>query len=80
MAGRDERAFADVLGQRAIRGLEDTLVVAQPRVDAAGVTPPRVDRETCRQGERPLIEPLGAQRFVAKWLLAVTKSGAHSCE
>jgi len=31
----------------------------------------RVDREMRREGERPLIEPLGAQRFVAKWLIAV---------
>jgi hypothetical protein len=26
------------------------------------------------KGKRPLVEPLGAQRFVSKWLLAVTKS------
>ena len=68
---RDEGAFADVLGQRAIGGLEDALVVAQPRIDAAGMAPARVDRETGGQGERPLIEPLGAQRFVTKWPIAV---------
>ena len=41
---RDEGAFADVLGERAIRGVEHALVVAQPRIDAAGVPPPRIDR------------------------------------
>jgi hypothetical protein len=30
----------------------------------------RVDGEMRRQGERSLIEPLRAQRFVAKWLIA----------
>jgi hypothetical protein len=46
------------------------LVVAQARVDAAPAAAPRIDREIRRQGERPLIEPLGAQRFFAKWLIA----------
>jgi hypothetical protein len=55
---RDERAFADVLGERAIRGFEDALVVAQPRIDAPRVAPARIDRETGRKGERSLIEPL----------------------
>jgi hypothetical protein len=27
----------------------------------------RVDREIRREGERPLIEALGAERFLAKW-------------
>jgi hypothetical protein len=43
------------------------------------VAPARVDREAGREGKRPLVEPLGAQRFVSKWLLAVTNSGARSC-
>jgi hypothetical protein len=30
----------------------------------------RVDREIRRQGERPLFEPLGAERFFAEWLIA----------
>ena len=38
--GRDEGAFADIFGEGAIRGLEDALVVAQPRINAAGVAPP----------------------------------------
>jgi hypothetical protein len=33
------------------------------------VAPLRVDREIRRQGERPLIEALGAERFLAKWLI-----------
>ena len=77
---RDEGAFAHILGERAIRRFEDALVVAQPRIDAAGVPPPRIDRETGRQGERPLIEPLGAQRFVAKWPIAFPNSRARSRE
>jgi hypothetical protein len=75
--GRDEGAFPDIFSERAIRRLEDALVVAQPRVDAAGPPSLRVDREIRRQGERPLIEPLGAQRFVTKWLIAFPNS--RSC-
>jgi len=35
------------------------------------MTAMRVDGEMRRQGERPLVEPLRAQRFVTKWLIAV---------
>ena len=69
--GRDERAFADVAGERAIGGVEDARVVAQPRIDAARVAALRIDRVMRREGERPLIEPLGAERFVAEGLFAV---------
>jgi len=34
------------------------------------VTAPRIDREIGRQGERPLLEPLRAERFFAEWLIA----------
>jgi hypothetical protein len=33
------------------------------------VAPLRVDREIRRESERPLIEALGAERFLAKWLV-----------
>jgi hypothetical protein len=77
---RDEGAFADILREGAIRRFEDVLVVAQPRIDAPGMAPPRINRETGREGERPLIEPLGAQRFIAKWPIAVPNTCARSCE
>jgi hypothetical protein len=38
----------------------------------------RIDGEVRREGERPLIEPLGAQRFVAKRLIAVPFGGGRS--
>jgi len=46
--GRDEGAVADVLGQRPVGVRQDALVVAQPRVDAAGPPLPRVDGEIGR--------------------------------
>jgi hypothetical protein len=68
--GRDECAMADVFGERAIGMREDALVVAQARVDAARAAAARIGREVGREGERPLFEPLGAERFFAKWLMA----------
>ena len=47
---RDEVAFAHVLGERLVGGLEDALVVAQARIDAAGVTALRIDREIAPPG------------------------------
>jgi len=61
-----------VLGERLVGTLQHARVVAQPRIDAARVAPLRVDREIRRQGERPLIEALGAERFLAKWLIRRT--------
>jgi hypothetical protein len=51
------------------------LVVAQARIDAARTAPARVDGEAGRKGERSLIEPLGAQRFFAKRLIADSNLG-----
>jgi hypothetical protein len=65
----DERTLVDVLGERFVGALQDARVVAQPRIDAARVAPLRVDREIRREGERPLIEALGAERFLSKWLI-----------
>jgi hypothetical protein len=48
------------------------LVVAQARIDAAGAAAAWIDGEMRRQGERPLIEPLGAQRFFTEGLIART--------
>jgi hypothetical protein len=50
--------------------LEHPPVVAQARVDVARAAAARIDREVGRQGERPLFEPLGAQRFFTKRLIA----------
>jgi hypothetical protein len=50
--------------------LQHPLVVAQARVDAARRAAARIDRKAGREGERPLFEPLRAQRFFAKWLIA----------
>jgi hypothetical protein len=61
---------AHVFGEGAIGVLEDARVVAQPRVDVARAAAAGVDRETGREGERPLLEPLRAQRFFAKRLIA----------
>jgi hypothetical protein len=69
---RDERALPYILGERAIRLLQDARVVAQARIDAAGVPALRIDREVRRQGERPLIEALGAERFLTEGLVART--------
>jgi hypothetical protein len=69
--GRDEGAVADVAGQRPIGGVQDAGVVAQPRKDAAGMAALRIERVMGREGERSLVEPLGAQRFVTKGLFAV---------
>jgi hypothetical protein len=67
---RDERAVADVFGEGAIGVFEDARVVAQARVDAARAAAPGIDGEIRREGERPLFEPLGAERFFAKRLIA----------
>jgi hypothetical protein len=61
-----------VLGQRLVGLLQDAGVVAQARIDAAGVPPFRIDREIRRERERPLIEPLRAERFLAERLIAGT--------
>ena len=45
-----------------------------------GAAPPGIDREACREGKRPLIEPLGAQRFIAKWPIGVPNTCARSRE
>jgi hypothetical protein len=34
------------------------------------VPPLRIDGEIRREGERALVEALGAERFLAKWLIA----------
>ena len=70
--GRDEGALPHVLGERFVGLLQHSLVVPQPRIDAAGMAPLRIDREVRRQGERPLIEPLGAERFLTEGLVART--------
>jgi len=49
---------------------EDALVIAQARVDAARAAAARIEREVGREGERPLFEPLRAERFFAKRLIA----------
>jgi hypothetical protein len=56
--GRDEGAFADILRQLAIGGIERARVVAETGKNAAGVTLLRVDSQVRRERERPLIEPL----------------------
>ena len=66
---RNERALMNVLGERLVGALQHARVVPQPRIDAAGVPPLGVDREIRREGERPLIEALGAERFLAKGLI-----------
>jgi hypothetical protein len=59
-----------VFGQCAIGVFEDAAVVAQTRIDVARAAAARIDGEVGRQGERPLLEPLGAERFFTKWLIA----------
>jgi hypothetical protein len=49
---------------------QHSLVVAQARINTARAAAARIERKVGRQGERSLIEPLGAQRFFAKWLIA----------
>ena len=68
--GGNEGAMTDVFGQGAIRVREDALVVAQARINAARAAATRIDREVGREGERSFFEPLGAQRFFAKRLIA----------
>ena len=68
--GRDERAVTDVFRKGAIGVSQDALVIAEPRVYAARAAAPRIGREVGREGERPLFEPLGAERFFAKRLMA----------
>jgi hypothetical protein len=59
---------------------QHALVVAQARIDASPAAAPRIDGEVRREGERPLIEPLGAQRFFAKWLMASPYVGSPGVE
>jgi hypothetical protein len=61
-----------VLGERLVGLLQDASVVAQSRINAAGVAPLRIDREIRREGERPLVEALRAERFLAEGLVAGT--------
>jgi hypothetical protein len=71
LGGRgDERAVAHVFGQRAIGVREHALVVAQARVNTSRAAAPRIDREVGREGERSLFEPLRAERFFTKGLIA----------
>jgi hypothetical protein len=49
---------------------EHALVVAKARIDAARAAAARIGREVGREGERSLFEPLGAERFFAKRLMA----------
>jgi hypothetical protein len=72
--GRDEHAIPHVAGKRAVGGIKYARVVAQARKDAAGMPPLRAEGVMRCEGERPLIEPLGAQRFVTKGLFAVEVS------
>jgi len=67
---RDKRALPDILGQGTVGALQDAGVVPQARIDAAGVTALRIDREIRGEGERPLIEALRAERFLSKRLIA----------
>jgi hypothetical protein len=68
---RDEGAFADILGELAVSGVERPRVVTKPGKNAPGVALLRVDREMRRERKGSLIEPLRAQRFVAKGPIAV---------
>jgi hypothetical protein len=52
---------------------EHTLVVAQPRIDAARAAAARIDREVGRESESALFKALRAQRFFAKRLIAGPK-------
>jgi hypothetical protein len=67
---RDERAVADVVDEGPVGALQDALVVAQAWVDAVRPPPPWVEVEIDGQRKRPLFEPLGAERFFAKGLIA----------
>jgi len=49
---------------------QHALVVAQARVDTPRAAAPRIDREVGREGERSLFEPLRAERFFTKRLIA----------
>ena len=57
---RDELAVVHIFGQRLIGMTQHARVLAQPPVNAARAAPLRVNRETGREGERPLLEPLRA--------------------
>jgi hypothetical protein len=59
-----------ILGELAIGVLEHTLVVAQARINAARAAAARIDREARREGKGALFEPLRAQRFFTKRLIA----------
>jgi hypothetical protein len=70
LAGRrDERAVVDVFGQGLVGLAQDARVVAQAPVDAAGAAALRVNGETGREGERPLLEPFRAEQLIAERLV-----------
>ena len=69
---RDVSALANIFGERLVGALEDAGIVVQPRINAARVAALGIDREVRRQGERPLIEALGAERFLTEGLIART--------
>lgn len=69
--GRDELAVVNVLGQGLVGEAQDARVVAQAPVDAKGPAALGVNRETGREGERPLLEPLGAEQFIAKRFVTI---------
>jgi len=72
LAGRrDELAVVNVLGQGLVGVAQDARVVAQAPVDAEGPAALGINRETRREGERPLLKPLGAEQFIAKRFVAV---------
>ena len=68
--GRDRLSRADVVGQRAIRVAQHARVVGEPGKDVAGTAArARIEREARRERQRPLVEPLAAEQFVAERLL-----------
>jgi hypothetical protein len=77
---RDELALVDVFGQGLVRVAQDAGVVTQPRIDAAGAPPLRIDGETRRQGERPLLEPFGAEQLVTERFEAIAGVGSPGME
>jgi hypothetical protein len=69
-SGRDEGAVPNILSERPIGVGQNAPVVAQARIDVPCVAAARIDREVGRERERALFEPLRAQRFFAKRLIA----------
>jgi len=60
-----------VFGEGLVGVPQDAGVMAQAAVDAARPAALLIDRETRRQGERPLFEPLGTEQLIAEGLFAV---------